>query len=114
MGRYGGAMDTLARLGDEYFRLHFAFDPFMAGVFGVAGYEAEVPDPSRDAAARQAAALGRIAAELAGIDRDALDQGDRISHAILTRLLRDEQRALSDGVTEVAVTASIAGPLAQA
>jgi uncharacterized protein (DUF885 family) len=112
-GRYGGAMDTLARLGDEYFRLHFAFDPFMAGVFGVAGHEAEVPDPSRAAATRQAAALGRVAAELAAIDRDTLEPADRISHAILTRLLHDEQRALGDGVTEVAVTASIAGPLAQ-
>jgi uncharacterized protein (DUF885 family) len=106
-------MDTLGRLGDEYFRLHFAGDPFQAGVFGVPGYEAEVPDPSRAAAARQQGELARLAAQLATVDRDALDQENRISHAILSRLLRDEQQTLRDGVAEVAVTASVAGPLAQ-
>jgi uncharacterized protein (DUF885 family) len=105
-------MDTLARLGDEYFRLHFAADPLAASVFGVEGYDAEVPDPSRAAAATQRAALARVEAELATVDRDALDGQDRISHTILTRLLHDEQRTLQDGLAEVAVTASIAGPLA--
>jgi uncharacterized protein (DUF885 family) len=106
-------MDTLGRLGDEYFRLHFAGDPFQASVFGVPGYEAEVPDPSRAAAARLQGELARLAARLATVDRGALGQEDQISHAILSRLLREEQRALRDGVAEVAVTASIAGPLAQ-
>ena len=106
-------MDTLARLGDEYFRLHFAGDPLSASVFGVEGHDAEVPDPSRAAAADQQAALARVEAELATVDRDALDGPDRISHTILTRLLRDEQRTLRDGLAEVAVTASISGPLAQ-
>jgi uncharacterized protein (DUF885 family) len=106
-------MDTLGRLGEEYFRLHFAGDPFQAGVFGVPGYEAEVPDPSRAAAARRQGELARLAAELATVDRDALDRENQISHAILSRLLRDEQQALRGGVAEVAVTASIAGPLAQ-
>lgn len=106
-------MDTLARLGEEYFRLHFAADPLLASVFGVAGYDGEVPDPSREAAARQRAALARVEAELATVDPAALDQQDRISHTILARLLRDEQRTLGDGLAEVAVSASISGPLAQ-
>jgi len=106
-------MDTLGRLGEEYFRLHFAGDPFQAAVFGVPGYEAEVPDPSRAAAARLRGELARLAAELATVDPDALDRESRISHAILGRLLRDEQQTLRGGVGEVAVTASIAGPLAQ-
>lgn len=106
-------MDTLGRLGEEYFRRHFAGDPFQASVFGVPGYEAEVPDPSRAAAARRQGELTRLAAELAAVDRDALDREGRISHAVLSRLLRDGQQALRGGVTEVAVTASIAGPLAQ-
>ena len=106
-------MDTLARLGDEYFRLHFAADPLAASVFGVPGHDAEVPDPSRAAAADQQAALARVEAELATVDRGTLDGPDRISHTILTRLLRDEQQTLRDGVAEVAVTASMAGPLAQ-
>lgn len=106
-------MDTLARLGDEYFRLHFAADPLSASVFGVEGHDAEVPDPSREAAARQQTALARVEAELGTVDRDTLDGPDRISHTILSRLLRDEQQVLRDGIAEVGVTASIAGPLAQ-
>ena len=106
-------MDTLARLGDEYFDRRFAADPFLATAFGVPGYESDVPDPSRAAAARHRAELARIAAELATVDRETLDGPDRITHAVLTRLLDDEQRGLRDGVVEVAVTASGTGPLAQ-
>jgi uncharacterized protein (DUF885 family) len=106
-------MDTLARLGDEYFRLHFAADPFSASVFGVEGYDAGVPDPSRAAAGAQAAELKRVADELATVDTAGRGRQDKLSHTILTRLLRDEQRVLRNGMAEVAVTASIAGPLAQ-
>ncbi len=106
-------MDTLARLGDEYFDRRFAADPFLATAFGVPGYESDVPDPSRAAAARHRAELARIAAELATVDRETLNASDRISHAVLTRLLDDEQRGLRDGVGEVAVTASGTGPVAQ-
>ncbi|GGM61672.1 hypothetical protein GCM10007977_073930 [Dactylosporangium sucinum] len=101
-------MDTLDGLGDEYFDRHFAADPFLAGSFGVAGFEAEVPDPSREAASAHRAELGRLAARL-----DAVDGGDPVSRAVLGRLLRDGQRTLDDGLVEVAVTASIAGPFAQ-
>jgi uncharacterized protein (DUF885 family) len=107
-------MNTLVRLGEEYSRLHFGADPFLAGLFGVPGYDAEVPDPSRAAGARRQVELARLAAELATIDRDVLERSDRISHAILTRLLHDERRMLRDGVAEVAVTAGLAGPFAQA
>src|SRR5689334_5324841 len=100
-------MDTLARLGDEYFRLHFAADPFAASVFGVEGHDAEVPDPSRDAAGRQQARLRQLEEEVAKVDTAGRGTQDKISHTILTRLLRDEQRLLHDGIGEVAVTASI-------
>src|SRR6266540_2373103 len=43
-------MDSaLARLCDQYFRSWMAADPFAATEFGVAGYDSEVPDPSREA-----------------------------------------------------------------
>ncbi len=106
-------MDTLAQLGEEYFRLHFAADPLLASVSGVPGYDGEVPDPSREAAADQRAALARVEAELATVDPGRLGQQDRISHTILARLLRDEQRTLGDGLAEVAVSATMTGPLAQ-
>ncbi|MET7420421.1 DUF885 domain-containing protein [Dactylosporangium sp. NPDC005555] len=106
-------MDTLGRLGDEYFRLHFDADPLLASVFGVEGRDSEVPDPSREAAHAQRGRLARVEAELGTVAREGLSTQEKISHTILGRLLRDEQRILHDGVSEVAVTASIAGPLAQ-
>ncbi|MEV0269189.1 DUF885 domain-containing protein [Hamadaea sp. NPDC050747] len=107
-------MDTtqdarLAALGDEYFRARNEHDPFGATVFGVTGYDAEVPDPSRAAADRAANRLGGIAAKVAEIDPATLGETDRVSHAWLTRVLADEQEVLRGGLDEVAVNASIAG-----
>jgi hypothetical protein len=54
------SMETLDRLGEEYFRQHFAADPLLAGVFGAPGFEADVPDPSRAAAERHRAEPAQV------------------------------------------------------
>jgi len=107
-------MDTtqaarLAALGDEYFRARNEADPFGATVFGVAGYDGEVPDPSRAGAERAAARLSDIAGELATLDPGTLDERDWVSHSWLTQVIADEQDVLRGGLDEVAVSASIAG-----
>jgi uncharacterized protein (DUF885 family) len=107
-------MDTtqdarLAALGDEYFRVRNEHDPFGATVFGVTGYDAEVPDPSRAAAKRTASRYAGIAAQLAAIDPAGLSETDRVSHGWLARVLADEQGVLRGGLDEVGVNASIAG-----
>jgi uncharacterized protein (DUF885 family) len=103
---------TLASLSDAYFRAYCETNPFAATVFGVPGYDAEVPDPSRDADARRRERLAGFAAELAGVDRAGLGRTDRVSHAMLARLLRDEQDTLAHGLHEFAVSASTMGMLA--
>jgi uncharacterized protein (DUF885 family) len=103
----------LDRLGEEYFHARCAADPFGATIVGVAGFDAEVPDPSRAAAASLRARLGAISAELERVDPGGLTGTDRVSHAMLTRLLRDEQDALRAGLDEVAVTATMTGALPQ-
>lgn len=103
----------LDRLGDDYVQAHYGADPFTATTFGVAGFDAEVPDPSRAAAARLHARLAALAADLAAIDEGTLDATDRVSHGMLARLLRDEQETLRAGLDEVAVTATGRGPVAQ-
>src|SRR6266511_3197741 len=53
-------MDSqLARLCDAYIRSWMAADPFTATEFGVTGYDAEVPDPSREADSARIAELER-------------------------------------------------------
>ena len=100
---------TVARLGEEYFRAHLAARPFAATVYGVAGYDAEVPDPGRDAEAGLRSRFAGIAGELAGVDRSGLAVPDRVSHAVLETRLRAEQETLRWGLHEVAVSATMMG-----
>ena len=100
---------TLARLADDYFRAHLAARPFSATVYGVPGYDAEVPDPSREADERLRARFAGIAAELASVDPTGLDLTDRVSLAVLTTRLRSEQENLRFALHEVAVSASMMG-----
>lgn len=106
------ATRRLAEIGDDYFRAHYEAEPFTATVFGVAGYDDLVPDPSRAAAERTGARLREIGDELATVDPALLDGEDFVSHAFLTRVVADEQEVLRGGLDEVGVNASIAGVVA--
>jgi uncharacterized protein (DUF885 family) len=103
---------TVARLGDRYLRASFTARPFAATAFGVAGYDAEVPDPSREADANLRAELSALAAGIAEVVPAALPATDRVSHSVLSSKLRYEQDTLWWGLHEVAVSASMMGPLA--
>src|SRR6266700_2968955 len=103
-------MDSkLAQLCDAYFRSWMAADPFSATEFGVAGYDAEVPDPSRDADRARMAELARLGAEAARIDPAVLAPDERVSRSMLLRLAADEREELAGRLDELAVTATQAG-----
>jgi uncharacterized protein (DUF885 family) len=103
---------ALARLSDGYFQTHYRGDPFAATISGVAGFDAEVPDPSREGDDRLRERLAALAAELAGLPAEPLGEQDRVTHAMLARLLADEQVGLRHGLHEVAVSATMMGALA--
>ncbi len=103
---------TVARLGDDCFRANLAARPFAATAFGVAGYDDQVPDPSRAADVRLRSRLGEIAAELSAVDPGGLGAQDQVSHSVLASKLRYEHDTLRWGLHEVAVSASMMGPLA--
>jgi uncharacterized protein (DUF885 family) len=103
---------TVARLGEEYFRTHCTARPFAATAYGIGGYGADVPDPSRDADARLRRKLADIAALLVKIDPRELTPADRISFSVLASKLRYEQDTLRWALQEIAVSASMMGPLA--
>ena len=102
-------MESMARLGARYHEVHYAADPIAATVDGVAGYDDRLPDPSRAADERVVADLEAIATELAALDPAQLDGEDFLSHQTLAWLLRGAVTARRHGLSEVAVSASVAG-----
>src|SRR5215472_14702485 len=80
------AAARLARLSDEFFEVVHSADPFNATQLGVLGFDALVPDPSRDGSARGARRLAAIEARLDEIDASLLGEQDRTNHAVLARL----------------------------
>ena len=77
------AADRLARLGDEFFEVVHTDNPFNATQLGVSGFDALVPDPSRDGAAHTARRIAGIEQRLAGIAPGLLGGADRTSPADL-------------------------------
>src|SRR6266511_2327251 len=103
-------MDSqLARLCDAYFRSWMAADPFTATEFGVTGYDAEVPDPSREADSARIAELERLGAEVARLEPATLTPDERVSRSMLLRLAADEREELGGRLDELAVTATSVG-----
>src|SRR6266498_4549480 len=87
-------MDSqLARLCDAYFRSWMAADPFTATEFGVTGYDAEVPDPSREADSARIAELERLGAEVARLDPATLTPDERVSRSMLLRLAAEDRKS---------------------
>jgi uncharacterized protein (DUF885 family) len=94
------AAARLARLSDQFFEVVHTADPFNATQLGVLGFDALVPDPSREGAARAARRLAAVEAGLAGIDPGLLGEQDRINHAVLAWLAWGARSDLEQGLWE--------------
>ncbi len=94
------AAARLARLGDEFFEVVHTTDPFNATQLGVSGFDALVPDPSREGAARGAQRIARIEDRLDAIDTRLLDGKGRVDHAVLARLAWGARSDLEHGLWE--------------
>jgi len=104
---------ALAALSDEYFDVVHTTDPFTATQLGVTGFDALVPDPSRDGAARGAQRIGSILGRLEDIDAGLLDDAGRVNHAVLAQLGWGARSDLEHGLWEAnASAAAYAAPQA--
>ena len=95
-----GAQERLARLGDEFFQVVHAADPFTATQTGAVGFDALVPDPSRAGSARTARQIAGIESRLSTIDPSLLDQKDRVNGAVLAHLAGAARSDLEFGLWE--------------
>ena len=94
------AAARLARLSDEFFEVVHTTDPLSATQVGVSGFDALVPDPSRDGAARGARRLASIEKRLDAIDASQLGERDQTNHAVLARLAWGARSDLEHGLWE--------------
>jgi uncharacterized protein (DUF885 family) len=95
----------LRRLGAEFFALRHGSDPFNATVLGVAGFDDQVPDPGREAAAGTARRLAAVEQAAAALDPAALDEDDLIDRAVLIGLSEGVRSDLEHGSWEANASA---------
>jgi uncharacterized protein (DUF885 family) len=94
------AAAELDRLCADYFTLVHTIDPFSATQLGVSGFDALVPDPSREGAARGAGQIAAVEQRLAAIDTGQLDQAGQTNAAVLGHLARAARSDLEHGLWE--------------
>jgi uncharacterized protein (DUF885 family) len=99
------AAAELERLCDEYFTLVHTLDPFTATQLGAPGFDALVPDPSREGAARGARQIAAVEQRLAAIDTGHLDDAGRTNAAVLAHLAEAARSDLEHGLWEANVSA---------
>lgn len=107
------AHQQLARLADEYFRAKLAAEPFVATMFGVAGYDATVPDRSRTAEKRLAATLGDLERQVAQISPTGLTGTDPVTRSMLATALRNHRESLEYALHEVSISGGVMGVLSE-
>ena len=100
---------TLDELAERYFQVTMDAAPFDATMFGVPGWDAEVPDLSEAAEAETDGRLADLQRRLAAIDGGRLGPRDRITLAMLERGLADHRAELAARWPEVTVSATGSG-----
>jgi uncharacterized protein (DUF885 family) len=99
----------IAELAERYFQVTMDASPFDATMFGVPGWDAEVPDLSEAAEAETDGRLADLQRRLAAIDGGRLGPRDRITLAMLERGLADHRAELAARWPEVTVSATGSG-----
>lgn len=99
----------LADVGDAYVQVRFAADPVLATMRGVPGFNHELADPSRQAAAGLANALRELETELATVDVNSLTPTEKVAHSALRTRLRDEQATAASVAAIVSISDTFFG-----
>jgi uncharacterized protein (DUF885 family) len=101
--------EALAELAEDYFQAILDLSPFEATVYGVHGWDAEVPDLSEAAQAEADRRLAGLERRLAAVAVDGLAGQDRITAAMLDRGLADRRAELAARWPELTVSATGSG-----
>jgi uncharacterized protein (DUF885 family) len=100
---------VLEHLGRDFFDATHTSDPFNATVLGVSGFDALVPDPSREAAEASARRIGAVERAAAAIDSRELGDADLVDREVLVALAGAARRDLEHGSWEANASADAYG-----
>jgi uncharacterized protein (DUF885 family) len=100
---------ALAELAERYFQVCMDASPFDATVYGVHGWDDQVPDLSEAAEDATDRRLAGLEGQLAAIDPAGLDAQDRVTLAMLGRGLADSRAGLAARWPELTVSATMTG-----
>ena len=91
---------ALEQLNQEFFEVQNTVDPLSATLLGITGYDALLPDPSREGYARAAARFRSLEDRLAELDVNAMSDADQVNAAVLARLSWGARTDLEEGIWE--------------
>ena len=91
---------ALEQLNQEFFEVQNTVDPLSATLLGITGYDALLPDPSREGAARGAAQFQSLEDRLAELNVDEMTDADQVNFAVLARLSWGARTDLEEGIWE--------------
>ena len=94
----------LARLAEDYFAERMRANPFEATLFGVPGYDDQVPDPTREADQARILTLDSLARRLDEIPTEGLTEDERITRSMLATAIADDRDRLVHALREVSVS----------
>jgi uncharacterized protein (DUF885 family) len=101
-----GPNPTLGRLSEDFFQAMHLADPLSATMLGVEGFDALLPDPSREGSHRNAARFAGIEDQLAELDQEGLSPSDLVNHAVLSWLAWGARTELEHGLWETNASAA--------
>src|ERR1700733_7168907 len=96
---------TVRDLADNFHERWLATNPFGASLYGIPGYDAEVPDDSEAGEAAWRAELESVLAQAQGVDQAELSEADAITLGCLVENVGQEVRDLDARLIEHTVTA---------
>lgn len=106
-----GKATSVRALADTFHERWLATYPFIASVYGIPGYDDQVPDESEEGEAARRAELESVLADARGFEESQLSDADAVTLGCLVEFVDQELRDIDARLVEHTVSAMpIAGP----
>jgi uncharacterized protein (DUF885 family) len=106
-----GTTSSIRALADTFHERWLATYPFVASIYGIAGYDHQVPDDSEEGEAARRTELETMLADMRGFDPSQLSEADAVTLGCLVENVGQELRDIDARLVEHTVSAMpVGGP----